>query len=50
MKRVLAAEAAILIKLKLIGGILLVLNGVVVPLLALAAPEYNFNSHFSAPP
>jgi hypothetical protein len=37
MHRVLAAEPAILLQLKFVRGIFLVLEGIVVPLLALAA-------------
>ena len=52
---VLAAEGAILVHLKLFGGVFLVLVGVVVPLLALTAPKGNLDactcfSHISAPP
>jgi hypothetical protein len=54
MHGVLAAEGAILLQLKTVGGILLVLHSIVVSLLALAASQGNFdssaNSHFSAPP
>ena len=55
MNRVLAAEGAILVHLELVGRIFLVLHGVVVPLLALAASEGDLDTrtcfrHFSAPP
>ena len=47
MDGVLSAEGAILVQLKTIGGILLVLHGVVVSLLALGACQDNFVSHSS---
>lgn len=46
MRSVLAAEGAILVHFKLVGGIFLVLERVVVPLLALVASESYFYSHF----
>ena len=42
----LAAEAAILVHLDLVGSVLLVLERIVVPLLALIASERDFHSHF----
>ncbi len=45
MRSVLAAERAILTHFKTVGGILLVLESIVVPLLALTASHRNFNSH-----
>mgnify|MGYP003485232624 CR=1 FL=1 len=45
MERVLLAEAAILVKLKLVRGILLVLHRIVVSLLALVASQGNFYAH-----
>ena len=55
VERVLSAEGAILVQLKTIGGILLVLHGVVVSLLALRAPKGDLDAraclcHLSAPP
>lgn len=54
MLGVLSAERAILAALKLFGSILLILDGIVVPLLALIASKRNFDSvvshTFSAPP
>jgi hypothetical protein len=47
---VLAAETAILLHLNAVGGILLVLEGIVVSLLALAASQGHFYAHVSAPP
>jgi hypothetical protein len=46
----LAAEAAILIKLELLGGVLLVLDCVIVALFALRAAQGNLNPHFGVPP
>jgi len=45
MRGVLAAERAILAHFKTIGGILLVLESIVVPLLAIVASQSDFNSH-----
>jgi hypothetical protein len=42
---VFAAEAAILVHFEFFGGVLLVLHGVVVSLLALVASEYDFDAH-----
>jgi hypothetical protein len=50
VERVLAAEGAILVQLKLIRGILLVLHRIVVSLLALVASQRDFNAHLTAPP
>ena len=50
MQSVLAAEAAVLVHLKSVGIIFLVLLCVIIPLLAFAACESDFYSHFSAPP
>ena len=53
---VLSAEGTILVQLQTVGGILLVLHGVVVSLLALRAPEGDLDAsagltcHVSAPP
>ena len=44
MDSVLSAEGAILVQLKTIGGILLVLRGVVVSLLALRAPKGDLDA------
>jgi len=41
----LTAETAVLIELQTLGGVFLVLDGVVVPLLALIASEDDFDSH-----
>lgn len=46
MHCVLAAEGAILVHFDLVGGILLVLERIVVPLLALIASECDLYSHF----
>jgi hypothetical protein len=46
----LAAETTILLHLKTLRSILFVLHGVVVSLLALIAPKYDFYAHFAAPP
>jgi hypothetical protein len=48
--RVLLAEAAILLQLKLVRGVLLVLHSIVVSLLALVASQSDFNAHLTAPP
>ena len=45
MRCVLAAERAILTHFKTVGGILLVLESIVVPLLALVASQGYFYSH-----
>jgi len=45
MERVLAAEAAVLFQFELFRGVLFVLAGVVVTLLAFVAPENNFDAH-----
>jgi hypothetical protein len=45
-----AAEAAVFIHFQPLGIILFVLHGVVVALFALGTREYDFHSHFSAPP
>jgi hypothetical protein len=42
---VLTAERAVLVHLKTIRGVLLVLDGVVVPLLALVASKSYFDAH-----
>jgi hypothetical protein len=49
VESVLAAEPAILVHLKPVRVVLFVLNRVVVPLLAIAASQCDFNSHLSAP-
>ena len=46
----LTAETTILFHLKTLGGILLVLHGIVIPLLAFVTSENYFYSHVSAPP
>ena len=46
MRCMLAAERAILAHFKTAWGILLVLESIVVPLLALSASHRNFYSHF----
>ena len=46
----LLAETAILVHLKLIRGILLVLHGIVVSLLALVTSQSDLNTHLTAPP
>jgi hypothetical protein len=43
---VLAAEGAILVQFNTVGRVFLVLEGIVVSVLAVVAPEYNLNSHF----
>ena len=45
MQSVLVAETAVLVHLKSVGIVLLVLLGLVVSLLALAAYQGNLNSH-----
>jgi hypothetical protein len=50
MGRVLLAEGAILVQLKLVRGVLLVLHRIVVSLLALVASQSDFNAHLTAPP
>mgnify|MGYP006969193534 FL=1 len=50
MDGVLLAEGAILVQLKLVRGVLLVLHGIVVSLLALVASQSDFHSHLTAPP
>jgi hypothetical protein len=47
---VLLAEGAILVQLKLVRGVLLVLHGIVVSLLALTASQSDLHSHLTAPP
>ena len=47
MEGVLAAEAAVLHELDTIGVVLLVLEGVVVPLLAFGAGQCDLYAHFS---
>jgi len=46
MNSVLVAEPAILFKLKPVRIVLFVFDSVIIPLLALAANQGNFNSHF----
>ena len=46
MRCMLTAERAILAHFKTVWGILLVLESIVVPLLALSASHSNFYSHF----
>ena len=46
----LAAEAAVLVELETIGIVLLVLEGVVVPLLALGAGQCDLDAHCRYPP
>ena len=46
MQGVLLAETAVLVHFKTIGIVLLVLLGIVVSLLALAANHCNLDSHF----
>jgi hypothetical protein len=50
MERVLLAEGAILVQFNLVRGILLVLHGIVVSLLALVASQGHFYAHLTAPP
>ncbi|MPM23025.1 hypothetical protein SDC9_69487 [bioreactor metagenome] len=50
MERVLLAEGAILVHFHLVRGVLLVLHGVVVSLLALVASHGHFHAHLTAPP
>ena len=50
MHCVLAAERAILVAFKALGGVLLVFERVVIALLALLAREGNFYSHFYSAP
>lgn len=45
MQGVLAAETAVLLKLKSVGIVLLVFLCVIIPLLALGAGQCNFDSH-----
>lgn len=45
MRRVLAAERAVFAHFNTLGGILFVLERIVVPLLALAASQRDFDSH-----
>ena len=45
-----AAETTELGEFETIGVVLLVLHCVIIPLLAFAARESDFDSHFSAPP
>ena len=47
MQGVLAAEAAVLHELDAIGVVLLVLEGVVIPLLAFGAGQCDLYAHFS---
>ena len=44
MSGMLLAEAAVLVHLETIGVILLVLDGIIIALLALAARQRNFNT------
>lgn len=46
MRRMLTAERAILVHFKTVGGIFLVLESIVVPLLAFVASHGHFYSHF----
>ena len=46
MQGVFPAERTILVQFKTIRGVLLVLHGIVVPLLAFAAPEGDLYPHF----
>ena len=50
MEGMLAAEAAVLVELETIGIVLLVLEGVVVPLLALGAGQCDLDAHVSNSP
>jgi hypothetical protein len=50
VERVLSAEGTILVQFQLIRGILLVLHGIVVSLLALVASQSDFHAHLTAPP
>ena len=50
MERVLAAEGTILVEFQLVRGVLLVLHGIVVSLLALVASQCDFHAHLTAPP
>ena len=50
MNRVLSAEGAVLVHLQAVRIVLLVLNGVVISLLALVAPQGDFHADLTAPP
>ena len=50
MSSMLLAETAVLVQLDAVGGVLLVLHGIVVSLLALVASQSDFNAHLTAPP
>jgi hypothetical protein len=50
VERVLSAEGTILVQFQLIRGVLLVLHGIVVSLLALVASQSDFHAHLTAPP
>ena len=49
MEGLLAAEPAILVELQTIGIVLLVLEGIVIPLLALGAGQRDLNAHGISP-
>jgi len=46
MKSVLTTETAVLVHFKSVGVVFLVFCGIIIPLLAFAANECNFDSHF----
>lgn len=49
MESMLAAEAAILVELQPVGVVLLVLEGVIIPLLTFRTSQCNLNSHGEPP-